>query len=337
MEGSSNNNCKCSINNFCYVCGHFTPIGRKSKQAPMSDDFIAAYVAYYSLSIFNNVSWAPQSVCRKCYNDLLDWKAKRIDFLPYGVPTIWIDPGVHDPENCYVCKNTVPGMNKKKSKNKVYVSVPSVQLPLPHSDAVPVPDKFPSPDVLSSFTAATVNTETTDGTGSEYDPGPIPSSDPVLITQHELDSIVAKLELTKRKSEMLASFLKSHNMLARGTKVTVYRNRNDEFKQLFTVNEEKTFAYCCDAKQLVEAMGIKYNKDDWRLFIDSSKKSLKTLLLHKFNIKPSIPPAYSTDTKETYEKLKIILEKIRYEDHNWRICCDLKVVTMLCGMQLGYT
>jgi len=32
-----------------------------------------------------------------------------------------------------------------------------------------------------------------------------------------------------------------------------------------------------------------------------------------------------------------ILKLVNYNNHNWRICCDLKVVAMLCGLQGGYT
>ena len=40
---------------------------------------------------------------------------------------------------------------------------------------------------------------------------------------------------------------------------------------------------------------------------------------------------------ETYDSIKIILDKVCYTDHMWRISCDLKVVAMLRGLQRGYT
>ena len=39
--------------------------------------------------------------------------------------------------------------------------------------------------------------------------------------------------------------------------------------------------------------------------------------------------------KETYETLKILLEKIQYDKYCWTICCDLKVTALLMGLQLG--
>lgn len=71
--------------------------------------------------------------------------------------------------------------------------------------------------------------------------------------------------------------------------------------------------------------------------MDSSSRSMKAVLLHKTNEKPSVLIAYSTDTKETYDKLKLILDSVKYEEHQWRICSDLKVVAILCGLQPGYT
>lgn len=162
-------------------------------------------------------------------------------------------------------------------------------------------------------------------------------SSSLLITQDRLDYIVSKLELSQRKSEALASFLKEENLLAPGTKVTAYRKRQSVFQKFFTVNENKTFAYCHDIKKLMEKMEIEYKAEDWRLFIDSSSTSLKAVLLHKTNEKPSIPIAYCTDTKETYEKMDLIVKTVKYEEHGWRICCVLKVVAMLRGLQLGYT
>lgn len=37
---------------------------------------------------------------------------------------------------------------------------------------------------------------------------------------------------------------------------------------------------------------------------------------------------------ENYEN---VLNLLKYTDHNWLICCDLKVVALLLGVQEGYT
>lgn len=39
-----------------------------------------------------------------------------------------------------------------------------------------------------------------------------------------------------------------------------------------------------------------------------------------------------TGMKESYETLRDILDKIRYEEQNWKLCCDLKVINILQGI-----
>ena len=51
----------------------------------------------------------------------------------------------------------------------------------------------------------------------------------------------------------------------------------------------------------------------------------------------SIPLAHSTQLKESYETMKILLTKLKYTDQAWKICVDIKVLNMLQGQQSGYT
>ena len=83
-------------------------------------------------------------------------------------------------------------------------------------------------------------------------------------------------------------------------------------------------------------LGCKHNPADWRLFIDSSKTSLKVMLLLNENIKPSIPVGYSILRKETYSTMKILLDLLENPKYTWKICGDSKVVSLLFGLQLGY-
>lgn len=327
-------NCKGNINNFCYICGRFTPANRKP--GSFSEDLKLAYQKYFDQTVISGVPWVPNITCKTCYNSLLDWLHHKRKSMPFGVPMIWIDPIQHDPSNCYACVNTVHGLTKKNMKKFKYKGVASAQIPLPHSEHNP--PKLASPDVLSPSTLVTVaQTELETVDHSLFDPGPSALKEPVLIKQDELDTIVASLNLTQRKSEELASFLNARNLLAPGTRVSVYRKRQSDFQNFFMVNEDKTYAYCNDVDTLMVAMDIEYKPEEWRLFIDSSSTSLKAVLLHVTNSKPSIPVAYSTETKETYDVLKTVLNSIDYEKHQWKICCDLKVVAMLCGLQSGYT
>jgi hypothetical protein len=80
-----------------------------------------------------------------------------------------------------------------------------------------------------------------------------------------------------------------------------------------------------------------FDPGNWRLFIDSSKRSLKAVLLRNSNVLASIPLTHSTKLSDSYETLKLVLEKIKYHEHEWQICGDLKVIGLLLGQQRGYT
>jgi len=56
--------------------------------------------------------------------------------------------------------------------------------------------------------------------------------------------------------------------------------------------------FCYDVDGLTNALGIKYHPQEWRLFIDSSKLSLKAVLLRNGNQHPSIPVGHAVHVKE---------------------------------------
>ena len=62
----------------------------------------------------------------------------------------------------------------------------------------------------------------------------------------------------------------------------------------------------------MQQIGWVYDPEEWRLFIDSNKASIKTVLLHNGNDKPSIPVAHGTGLNETYESMELLLTKYKY-------------------------
>ena len=95
------------------------------------------------------------------------------------------------------------------------------------------------------------------------------------------------------------------------TNVTFYRNKEATFLPCFKQYEE--IVVCNDVELLIMELGIAhYEANSWRLFIDSSKRSLKYVLLHNTNEYASIPIGHSTTLKEKYEPVKQVLECIKY-------------------------
>lgn len=87
----------------------------------------------------------------------------------------------------------------------------------------------------------------------------------------------------------------------------------------------------------MEALNFEYKPEEWRLFIDASVNSLKAVLLFFDNSKMTVPLAMGTDTNESHEKMQLILNTIKYEDHQWMICADLKIVNLLTGLKGGWS
>ena len=94
------------------------------------------------------------------------------------------------------------------------------------------------------------------------------------------------------------------------------------------------FVLCNDIPGVLMKLGVtEYSPDDWRLFIGSSKRSLKCGRRRITNVYGSIPICHSAALKEQFDTMKSVLQHIKYNDHQWVICLDLKMVNFLYGQQ----
>ena len=158
---------------------------------------------------------------------------------------------------------------------------------------------------------------------------------PLRFNQFELNDLVRDLNLLKETSEILASRLNEKNLLQPGTNITFYRRREKDLLPYFS--KENNLVFCNDVGGLLQKMGLaEYNPQEWRLFIDSSVRSLKCVLLHNGNKYASIPIGHSISMREEYDSIKQILEKVAYLKYQWKICVDLKMVNFLLGQQNGF-
>ena len=258
---------------------------------------------------------------------------------------IWREPANHF-DDCYFCMTNSVGYNKKNRKNILYPSIPSATRPIPQSDGNPVAVFKELLDIPISAASLAPDPVPEELTKCDSDPESLDndndidhnecSSEPKRFNQDDLSDLIRDLNLPKESSELLASRLKERNFLQAKTNVTFYRNREANFLPYFKQYEE--IVVCNDVELLRMELGIvHYKANSWRLFTDSSKRSLKCVLLHNTNEYASIPIGHSTTLKEKYEPVKQVLECIKYNQHNWKICVDLKMVNFLLAQQSGYT
>ena len=79
-------------------------------------------------------------------------------------------------------------------------------------------------------------------------------------------------------------------------------------------------------------MGHEYDVSEWKLFIDSSSRSLKVVLPNNGNKLSSIPVGLSVEMKETYNSMETLLKALKYKEQRWLVCGDIKVVALVLGM-----
>ena len=121
---------------------------------------------------------------------------------------------------------------------------------------------------------------------------------PHWITQEDLNGLAHDLYL----SDLLVPQLKQWNLVQEEVRITSFRNRNKEFAKLFDM--ESKLYYCINIPGLFKSLGLPQNPSDQRLSIDTSKQSLKAVLLYNRNEYLSILIAHSVHLKESYDIIK---------------------------------
>ena len=326
---STSRKCKISPNKFCYVCGEYIGARQITHKIVLGTKFCESYHAYFGVHVQDqNVSWAPHVTCGSCRSNLEGWLRGTRKSMPFAIPRIWREPSNHH-DNCYFCMVDITHYKSIKNRKSIkYPSIPSSIAPVPHDNDMPIPT------ARKLFTSdSTINS--CNGSLNDVSEDKDICKERMLFNQDRLDDLVRELQLTKSKAELLASRLKEYKLLENCCKITNYRVRHECFSDLYNVYE--SLCFCINVNGLFKRLTIVHDPDQWRLFIDSSSRSLKAVLLHNGNKFPSIPLAYSAILKETYANIKLVLEKINYSSYGWDICGDFKMLGFLLGLQAGYT
>ena len=264
-----------------------------------------------------------------------DWLATALrgsrKCMPFAVPRIWREPTDHL-NDCYFCMVDISKYRKTSDKKSVvYPSIPSSIAPVPHSDDLPIP--FPPAGEAMDEGCEEGDDVTGDDDWRCEDSSS--DSDPHFPNQQEIDDLVRDLGLTKSKAELLTSRLKQWNLLDPKCRVSASRTRHAAYARFYA--SHRSLCYCMSVNALFDEIDVIHVPEHWRLFIDSSSRSLKAVLLHNGNIYPSIPVAHSVQLKEDYENVKTLLQMINYQQYQWEVCGDFKMLAFLMGLQGGYT
>lgn len=317
--------CKNSPNLFCYICGLFTPKKlAKSITATITD----RYERYFHPEKLRDQekAWAPHIVCSPCCSILARWSIGGNQKFTFRRPCVWREQKNHL-DDCYFCGCNIEGVSIKNRKSITYPSVSSVTKPVITNEPVPLAK-------IQSISSTDCSSTSDDLEPKDEFAAVIDDHSPVLINQDTLDEMVRKMKLTKDNAQYLGSKLKSLNLLEDDTRFAWYRRREERFLPFF--NTSFSIAYCSNVAGLLEEMRQPTAPSEWFLFLDGSISSFKAVLIKKADAK-CVPLALAKAEKETYSLLDNVLSLIKYEEYNWQVCGDFKIIALISGLQLGYT
>ncbi|XP_045137465.1 uncharacterized protein LOC123519893 [Portunus trituberculatus] len=184
----------------------------------------------------------------------------------------------------------------------------SSMAPVPHCSEVPVP----TPPKREQKCLQKESSSEHEDTDPEFRDA-TDERNPYYPNQEDINDLISDLVLRKSNGELLTLRLKQWNLLDECVHMSGQRKRHQHFSSFFTRQDELCF--CHNVTGLFEAIGITLNPKEWRLFIDSSCKSLKAVLLHNGNMYPSLPVAHSVQLKEEYKNVKMLLDALKYEEY----------------------
>lgn len=127
------------------------------------------------------------------------------------------------------------------------------------------------------------------------------------------------LSISKLLAELLARRLQGWNL---STKVFKCDTGKTSSRCPHVFSEDSELVYGNYVEGLLQELGCTHKPEGWKRFVDSSKFSLKAVLLHNGNIHPPLPTAHSVHMKETYENKDLILKYMSYSKYGlksvWR-------------------
>ncbi|XP_053947612.1 uncharacterized protein LOC128856339 [Anastrepha ludens] len=192
--------CKHAPDKFWFICGLY--ILKKSARKKLTTHLLAAYEQYFGLRAKDmDKTWTPNSVCATCSARLNEFTKGSRTYLSFGKPFEWRNPIDHV-SDCYFCLTKLRGGKYSKA---TYAEVSSVTKSAPHSTQYPKREPpTPKAEPLSSQGI----TASISSVGSSPS---ISSQKAKPINQRALSDLCRDLNLSKEKSELLASRLIIYN------------------------------------------------------------------------------------------------------------------------------
>lgn len=360
------NKCRKRLSVLCYVCGLFTP---KPKQVQLKNNSKIKewYKRHFRIAVHKDCIYVPGQICINCYTMLREQRKHRN--VPSS-PMMWERPD-EDHSNCYACLIPslvgfkwstrkyikYPEFPTTNSKQPVYdKEQPAIELDRPLTESLPDPVRS-NPVPLTSMSSLSSQSSIEDRDEDYIPPSKKKVAAPLKpFGQPSFNDLVRAIKIPPKTAELLGSRLQERNFV--NANITYLRTEtsfsdkfsNTEFTMTITIKEEvedletgrvlkvtkekvvsNTLSYCNDVHGLFHLFQHEHKPEEWRLFLDGSSTSLKAVLLHNGNQRPSVPLAFSRHCPEKYETMQKILQHIGYDHFKWDTVVDYKLINILLG------
>jgi hypothetical protein len=188
--------------------------------------------------------------------------------MPLGVPTVWREPTNHL-NDCYFCRTNTEGFSKKQKHKIQNPNMPSALKPVPQEEGLSVPNPSLHWDGINVYDDDDDDKQVAESPPRSPDAiySLETSNEPHLIKQNKLNDLVRDLGLSKHQAEILVSRLQEWNLLAKRTRVSAFRKRNETFSAFYRMQD--SLCVCADINGLMNQLGIEHSPQEWRLFIQS--------------------------------------------------------------------
>jgi len=130
------------------------------------------------------------------------------------------------------------------------------------------------------------------------------------VFKQELSDLVRDQTCLKKQQKFWHPNLKTTTAKWNRTSITLYRTRENELIPHFCQQE---LVQCKNIEGLLKTGVPQCGVEEWRLFIDISKRSWKCILLHNGNRYASLPTGHSSKLREMYNNIRTVLQKLDYE------------------------
>lgn len=302
---------------FCVVCGLFTPLTYARK---MNENLQKLYETNFKMD-FVKAWYKPDIICNYCRAGL----QKTPTIIKYELPMQWLNRSEHSAMSCYFCINNEktsgirfntrdqieydlvdsvlpPVLKKRAQENQEEQQPMDIELGDLDMDVGAVGGGEPEEAIAGASGETTPPGASLSVVETESPPSAVDTSstfqpdrrdmqkthEPILFRQADVDNLAKELRLDDKKKELLGLRLADHNVVDSEFRVTAGRKRRhtQEIDEMYRTDNATKMTYCWNIRLLFLRMRQPHNPNEWRLFIDGGKKSLKAVLLHNTNVHP---------------------------------------------------